>query len=303
MKENWNHNTGIRSIIMDSQQVDVHVIGFAVERNAPDASPCDASKYDYFTIHYVLEGHGWIETDGVRSEIPTDSVFVLYPGQKAFYCQDETDSYTIGWCTANGIKVAQYLERAGFTPQNPVLHIGQDKKLRRLFSETPYLCEKSPNSSDLIALSAFYDIIAALCSTADQGKRVRLRRTEQKHVSDAVVYINKNYSDPDMRLDTVANELGVTPKYLSAIFKRVTGQTFNKFVANKRISVANGMMEEGYTSVSEIAYACGFKSPYYFSNVYRKFNRDSPKTHIKRVAAPKKIVVDKKKRNRPTKNK
>ena len=301
MKEEWNHNTGIRSIIMDTPQVDVHILGFAIERNAPDASPCDASIYDYFTIHYILDGHGWAIYDGVKREIQTDNVFVLFPGQKVTYSQDETDSWTVGWCTLNGMKVAQYLERARIEPTNPIVHVGHNKTLRRIFSETPYICEKSPEFSDVIALSAFYGIIAAISASADQGKRIRIRRTEQRHVSDAIVYINKNYSNPDLRLDTVANELGVTPKYLSAIFKRVTGQTFNKFVANKRISVANGMMEEGHTSVSDIAYACGFKSPYYFSNVYRKFNRDSPKTHIKRVAAPKKIVVEKKKRNHPTK--
>lgn len=97
MKEEWNHNTGIRSIIMDTQQVDVHIIGFAIERNAPDASPCDASMYDYFTIHYILEGHGWAIYDGVKREIQTDNVFVLFPGQKVTYRQDETDSWTMGW--------------------------------------------------------------------------------------------------------------------------------------------------------------------------------------------------------------
>lgn len=287
---------------MDTSQVDVHIIGFAIERNAADASACDASAYDYFTIHYILEGHGWAEYDGVRREIQTNTVFVLFPGQKVIYSQDETDSWTVGWCTLNGMKVAEYLERVGITQSSPILHVGQNKSLRRLFTETPYLCEKTPNFSDLIALSAFYRIIAELSATFDQGKRVRLRRAEQKHVTDAIVLINANYSDPDLRLDTVASELGVTPKYLSAIFKRVTGQTFNKFVANKRISVANKLMEEGHTSVSEIAYACGFKSPYYFSNVFRKFNRDSPKTHIKSKKTPAKITI-KKPRNSPTKGK
>ncbi len=300
MENNWNKNKGLRAIVTDSNQVDVHVIGVAVEANDPSSPPVSPQKFNYFTMHYVLEGHGWLEQGGERRDIVTGDVFVAFPGAKITYSQDETDSWTIGWFTFDGMKAAQYLERAGITPASPVLHIGESKLLRHIFVTTPYDVEKKPNNSDVIALSAFYQIFTALTAFADSGERIRLHRTEQKHVSDAIIYVEENFADPNLKLETVANALGVTSKYLSAIFKRVTGQTFNKFVTNKRISIANNLIEDGWTSVADIAYACGFKSPYYFSNVFRRYNRDSPKIKIKRASPGETIPRPKRRNNTPT---
>ncbi|MBQ8612491.1 MAG: helix-turn-helix transcriptional regulator [Oscillospiraceae bacterium] len=83
-------------------------------------------------------------------------------------------------------------------------------------------------------------------------------------------YINGHFREQGMSLQRVADIFSYTEKYLSFLFKKNMQIGFTQYVNNLRIQYALRLIDEGWRSVSEIAYACGYGDALYFSKVFRK---------------------------------
>lgn len=268
---------------LDTNHVDVHIIGFCMETTDVNQPPIQAKTVNQYTIHYILSGTGWVDFKGKRHNLTADTLFVTFPNCDIVHSQDLTDPWTLGWIVLDGLKVKSLLERVGITKDKPLVSLAADKELRGLFSKTPYLCSKHRNMSDFIALSAFYSILKCIMLQRPESRDPDLNRPAEHHVALAMEYVNLHYTESDLSLKTVASAIGVSPNYLSAIFKSVSAVSFSRHLLNKRLSAALTLIKEGNTVVSDVAYKVGFSSPYYFSNQFRKYNNDSPKQHIIKV--------------------
>ena len=74
----------------------------------------------------------------------------------------------------------------------------------------------------------------------------------------------------------VAQTLNLSPTYLSALLKSVTGQTTQQHLHEKLISTAKEKLSATNLSVSEIAYALGFEHPQSFSKLFKTKTNLSP---------------------------
>lgn len=100
-------------------------------------------------------------------------------------------------------------------------------------------------------------------------------------VIKAKLYISNNISKP-LSLADVADSAFVSPAYLSALFKKQTGQSFVEYVNASKIEKAKEMMEKGKNRVDEIALSLGFDNIYYFSKVFKKITGISPSEYMKK---------------------
>ncbi len=90
-----------------------------------------------------------------------------------------------------------------------------------------------------------------------------------KYVQLAKNYICRNYEE-DIALDSCANEVGISPFYLSHIFKDVTGQSFVEYLSIVRINEAKRLCNDDRYSIKEIAKRCGYSNITYFYRVFKK---------------------------------
>ncbi|MEM7037305.1 MAG: helix-turn-helix transcriptional regulator [Bacteroidota bacterium] len=74
-----------------------------------------------------------------------------------------------------------------------------------------------------------------------------------------------------------ANELNLSPKYLSDLLKSLTGKTALEHIHYQLIELAKNRLLGSEASISEIAYGLGFEYPQYFSRLFRKKTGMSPK--------------------------
>lgn len=82
-------------------------------------------------------------------------------------------------------------------------------------------------------------------------------------------YITDNIGKKFTLLD-ICRHLDCSKSTLLTAFKRTYGTTVNAFITEKRLQIALGMLSEGKSSISEIAYECGFADQSYFSKVFSK---------------------------------
>lgn len=74
----------------------------------------------------------------------------------------------------------------------------------------------------------------------------------------------------------IANELNISPNYLSNLLKLLTGQSTQQHIHNKMIEIAKQQLSTTQLSVSEIAYALGFEHPQSFSKLFKNKTSLSP---------------------------
>lgn len=83
-------------------------------------------------------------------------------------------------------------------------------------------------------------------------------------------YIEKNF-ESKLTLDTLAEEVSLSPVYFSKIFKDSTGMSPVQCVIMTRLGVANVMLRENpYLSVREIANRVGYDDVCHFSKMFKK---------------------------------
>lgn len=76
--------------------------------------------------------------------------------------------------------------------------------------------------------------------------------------------------------DALARELGVTPQYLNAIFRREVGLTPTDFINRERVYRASSLISSEGLSVKEAAARVGYRDQFYFSRVFKKVMKYPP---------------------------
>lgn len=82
-------------------------------------------------------------------------------------------------------------------------------------------------------------------------------------------YVDKNFSDPDISLNEVADKLFVSESYISRLYKKELGKTFNEYLTGLRIQKAKEYLRYPYSKVYEVSEKVGYKTQHYFSRVFK----------------------------------
>ncbi|NQZ30821.1 MAG: AraC family transcriptional regulator [Oceanospirillaceae bacterium] len=131
-----------------------------------------------------------------------------------------------------------------------------------------------PQSSRLGRLSVFMQIMALLVATDDyqllssDSYQVKKDDKKQARVNQAVNFVFENYQQ-DIKLEEVAEHLGMQPTYFSKFFRRATGRKFVEFVINLRITRACDLLVNSDAPITNICFDVGFSN---ISNFNRHFH-------------------------------
>lgn len=98
----------------------------------------------------------------------------------------------------------------------------------------------------------------------------------QRMTDIAKKYIQKEYGNPDISLESAAEYIGLTPAYFSSVFKKETGETFVEYVTRIRLEEAKRLLDETDEKIYAIAERMGYVDAGYFSHVFKKKYGMSP---------------------------
>ena len=97
----------------------------------------------------------------------------------------------------------------------------------------------------------------------------------------AIDYIQKNYMDPDLSLNSICSYLNISTSYFSTIFKDETGETFTEVLIRTRMEKAKELLENTTLKNYEIAEKVGFSDPHYFGISFKKMTGCTPTEYAK----------------------
>ncbi|NLT96584.1 MAG: helix-turn-helix transcriptional regulator [Christensenellaceae bacterium] len=116
-------------------------------------------------------------------------------------------------------------------------------------------------------------IMAKLCN------QIKKNGAPQNFLSETQIFIQKNYSNPNLSITMIADYFNLTPSYLSKKFKSLTGGGLLDYINQVRIDKAKHMLSNTKASIGCIAKACGFISSNNFIRVFKKYEGITPRMY------------------------
>lgn len=99
--------------------------------------------------------------------------------------------------------------------------------------------------------------------------------SSKRYIDDVLEYIELNYMK-DIGISIIAENLNITPNYLSKIFHKETNSKFTDYLTKTRISNAQKMLLESSLTIKEIAVNVGYRSTRHFTNLFVKYTGEYP---------------------------
>lgn len=102
--------------------------------------------------------------------------------------------------------------------------------------------------------------------------------------------IDRNAHDCAYSVDISIRKLPLNYDYVRKLFKKQTGVTPHEYLTHTRMKKAKDILLSGVTNrfsdytVTQIAEACGFPEPLYFSRVFKKYYGVAPSYYLKNLS-------------------
>lgn len=113
-----------------------------------------------------------------------------------------------------------------------------------------------------------------LCCVIQEYAR-KTAMPEGSYAESAMLFMEQNFSLP-ITCNLIAEEVGISPSHLRALFKKEHGVSLVTALNKIRIRHAKNMLKSGVFTLREVATQCGFQNEYYFSRVFKEITGISP---------------------------
>lgn len=102
--------------------------------------------------------------------------------------------------------------------------------------------------------------------------------TNRKEVEQIRQYIEKNYQK-ELSVERLAEQVYLTPDYLSRLFKKSTGQSLNQYIKSYRMKKAKELLQTTNRKVIDICSDVGYMNYPYFCQSFREYYGITPEKY------------------------
>jgi signal transduction histidine kinase/ligand-binding sensor domain-containing protein/DNA-binding response OmpR family regulator len=109
---------------------------------------------------------------------------------------------------------------------------------------------------------------------------------DETFIKNVILAVEDKMTDPQFRIETIAEIMAMSQKTFYRKFKSLTGTTPAEFVRDIRLKKAKQLLDAHDNNVSEVAYMVGFTSPKYFATCFKEKYQMSPSDYLKSKTTP-----------------
>ncbi|GMK38628.1 AraC family transcriptional regulator [Paenibacillus sp. CCS19] len=227
-----------------------------------------------FSLHFVIEGKGFIEVNGKTYTLKQGDAFVHVPHERMRYYTSEEDPWIIYWLQFNGSKLAEFLLERGIY-ETSIWTLHQSESLERAFLLLLEEIEANDIANPALLSTLTYSILAQFTTHAIpfSGRR------SVSNVESIVSLLPRMQQEAHLPfvLSDWAEKSGLTPNYFCSLFKKVTKMTPLAYMTKYRIQMSKQLLlSDPLMPIHQVAFASGYPSASYFNKLFIEMEGTTP---------------------------
>ena len=254
------------------------------------------SRSDFYTILLVTKGNIAVKINLIDYVVEQDAMVFLYPNTTVQFSHFSDDlvfygiAFMPGFLTEAGIN-KKYLDALSFLSSNnhPTLTI-KHSDTAVLCSSMGMLYKRShadnhyPFRAEIVQhlFAAFLYEMAAVYKNNTTGNRLKLTRNEE--ITVRFLRLLPDHFKEERSVQYYADQLFVTPKYLSETIKGATGKTAGHFIDEMVVLEAKVLLKNAALSIAQIAEELHFSDQFTFSKFFKRIAGTTPSEYRKQTA-------------------
>ncbi|WP_187355355.1 response regulator [Paenibacillus tengchongensis] len=157
-----------------------------------------------------------------------------------------------------------------FTSARTLYEIDED--IEQLLESRKAIMDRLYSRSSIAGLKKYMQELFHQLSSYVAGKN---SSKNNRAVHRIRTIVQENYAR-ELSIARIAEEVYLTPNYISLIFKKETGETITDYITGIRIGKAKELLRTTDLKVKDIAERVGYENPHYFSTVFKKTSGQHP---------------------------
>jgi len=242
----------------------------------------DDRHHEYLELCYVMTGKGRYKVGGEVYDVSEGDLIVINAGTYhqallAASCEPVVEFYI-------GLTDLGFEDMAPNTvclKDGPILHLQGDLKLKIVKLCMAMVVEKDTNRygkyfmmktyAMQILLMVLRELREPAVEEVENIRKCSFESVNKKHVVERIIdYFEDHYAER-ISLDQIAENMYLSPFYISRIFKAETGDTPIRYLINIRLEHAREILKEHKgLSIQQIASMVGYDDAYHFSKLFKK---------------------------------
>ncbi|MGM9677567.1 MAG: helix-turn-helix domain-containing protein [Butyricicoccus sp.] len=165
-----------------------------------------------------------------------------------------------------------------------LIHIRESLQRHGLENDIPAVTDQQRFNelAHIRNVSGFANWLDILEATLCDGLSEAGRHRSSLEVQHAQQFIDAHYAE-ELTLPALAEQLHLTPGYLSTLMKRELGMTFSEYVLHVRMEHAKELLEQENLRIYEVAIRVGYSNQYYFNKLFKRTYGISPGQYSRRM--------------------
>ena len=238
-----------------------------------------------FELTIVTEGRGTILTNDVPKKVQKGDIYLSLPADVHEIKSDSAEPLKFDFFSFNILSgqlkpdYEKLLEKK-ISPKNRVF---KDERILPLISNAIFELTEKKSYHDLLLSSIFRQILIYTLRAFEECEDFFPKNATK---NDILCYKLMNYMDTHIytmkSLDELSEITDYSYGYLSALFKKVTGNTLSEYYRAKKLDAAKLLLDEDKLTATEIASLLNYASLYAFSKAFTKQFGFSPRNYKKK---------------------
>jgi AraC-like DNA-binding protein len=209
-----------------------------------------------------VSGKGYLHCEGKDFTIREGQIFVIFPWTVIKYEADLKTPWCYSWVNFYGSEAEEVFSRLGISPREPVYTVKNGAEIHEVMREMPF--ERGADIEKNLDFSArLYELMSLIIKNTEGADR-----GENLYLTAAKRYVRSHYFE-DVTVEQIAAHVGISRKYLFAIFKSYLGVSPKDYIVSYRMKRAAELLENRDLRVGDVAYSVGYTDPLTFSKMFK----------------------------------
>ncbi len=234
-----------------------------------DISPPEHYQ-QFYELTFVVSGHGYGCTDGIRCELTPGTVYLSCPGEYHAIVSNREDSLRFKFVAffARSQKAEKLLE--------DVLSHYRQKDRRSWRSAESFgvmrslldIYRKADTMYEVLTDLELQKLLVYTVCSAELPEQKPVKPRENNILFNLVSYIDINFLSITS-IKALSNQFGYDYQYISKIFKSAFGVCIREYIVNKKLEHAKLLLTKERKTVTEVSDILGYCAPNNFSRAFK----------------------------------